>query len=120
VIKWISESNRLPLVGQNVLLATPRQAGKFWDIQTAVLLARHEDVNPRPVQSGGKWPVDYYWGRSVHDTCLVTGNGWWALLDRIPLPPKAAHDFSNGYHSVRQVGDVFVPRLRAERDGSAP
>jgi hypothetical protein len=110
---WVSESKDLPRIGQTVLLATPRQDGEFWDIATATLLARHENVIPLPVQPGqGFWPTDYYWSRGSHnrDTCLVTGNGWWASLANIALPPMAEHGSHNGYDFVRQVGRAFISK----------
>jgi hypothetical protein len=113
MISWISESEDLPAIGQRVLLATPRQSGEFWDIETAQLLARHEDVRPVPIRPGDRWPTDYYWGRHGRDTSLITGNGWWARLDKIPLPPGAAHQIIRGYHCVVQLGEIFVPQRRA-------
>lgn len=117
MLKWISEEQALPRIGQTVLLVTPRQRGEFWDIETVTLLARHEDVVARPVKRGSRWATDYYWsrGQSVHDHRLVTGNGWWAYLTTIPLPPGAVHASGNGYDFVRQVGDVFI---RQENSGT--
>lgn len=115
ILKWIGECEALPKIGQSILLATPRQRGEFWDLWVARLLARHEDVFPMPVVAGGDWPTDYYWERNggTRDTCLVTGNGWWASLTDIPLPPGATHSGDErGYHYIRQIGDVFVPKAR--------
>ncbi|MCW5711326.1 hypothetical protein [Shinella sp.] len=116
MLQWISEGEALPRIGQSVLLATPRQTGEFWDLRVARLLVRHEGVFPVPVVAGGDWPTDYYWDRSTsgaRDTSLVTGNGWWASLKNIPLPPGAAHSGDErGYNYVRQVGEVFVPKRK--------
>ena len=115
-LTWISEAVAMPKIGQNVLLATPRQRGEFWDIRTAYLSAQHEGVIALPVSPGSRWPVDYSWrfhGSANDGIVMVTGNGWWALLDRIPLPPGAEHGSHNGFSFVRQVGDVFVKRVKA-------
>lgn len=111
---WISEAERLPRIGQHVLVAIPRQMGDFWDLSVRCILARHEDVIPRPVCAGDEWPVDYYWGLPTArgENCLVTGNGYWASLESIPLPLGAAHDAERGFTFVRQIGDVFVPMRR--------
>lgn len=114
-LHWISEENALPRIGQMVLLATPRQARELWDIETATLQARHEDVVARPVKRGSLWPTDYYWGyQGRGGNSLITGNGWWARLDAIPLPPRAEHASHNGYTFVRQIGDVFVQQGRRD------
>lgn len=114
ILTWISESIALPRIAQDVFLATPRQNGEFWDISIARLLARHEGVHPVPVAAGAEWPTDYYWNRSNNgrDVCLVTGNGWWASMTDIPLPPKAVHKATMGFDFIHQVGDVFVPQRR--------
>lgn len=111
---WISESDHLPRVGQMVLFMHPRQAGEFWDIEVKCLLARHEDVMTRAVAAGGQWPTDFHWGnpRSREGTVLVTGNGWWAYMDAIPLPPGAEHRADRGWKNVYQTGDVFIPQSR--------
>lgn len=110
MIKWISEETALPRVAQHVLLATPRQMGEFWDLAVAKLLIQHEDVQPVPVRVGERWPTTFYWSRSqlVRDTCLITGNGWWAAMNGIPLPPGAVHHNSQGYDLIQQIGDVFI------------
>lgn len=112
-MKWISEAEELPKVGETVLFMVPRQADNIWDISTAVLLVTHEDVRPRPIKPGARWPVDYSWcrGRGRSDVCLVTGNGWWARLDDIPLPPGAAHRTDHpGGHYIEQIGNPFIPQ----------
>jgi len=115
-IEWISEGTKLPRIGQTVLLLTPRQAGEFWDLHIACLLARHEGVTPRPVSAGGPWPTDYYWGnpKVAQDTRLITGNGWWASVAGIPLPPQALHAHEAGFDFIRQVGIAFVPKKKAD------
>ncbi len=111
--EWISEGDRLPKIGQNVMIALPDQFASFWRVSVARLLVRHEDVYPMPVQAGsGKWPVDYYWappGRG-RDTSLITGNGWWAAMDRMNLPPLAGHGCERGYHFVVQTAPAFTPK----------
>jgi hypothetical protein len=119
MLEWISEAEALPPIAEKVLLAHPRQSGEVWDIETARLLARHEDVRPLPIQPGGQWPTDFYWSRCEHgSTILVTGNGWWARLDRIVLPPGAEQAYGpaglGGGHYVRQIGAVFIPQGRRE------
>lgn len=112
-MKWISEAEALPAIGQVVLLAHPRQSGEFWDITTAQLLVQYEGVFPRPVAKGSRWPTEFYWeanrGGSVKShPFLVSGNSWWALLDDIPLPPGAEHKTERGFHYVAQPLPVFV------------
>jgi len=116
LLTWVSEATALPRVGQAVLLATPRQSGEFWDVSAARLLAAYEGVVPRPVAAGSRWPTDYYWGRSNigRDTCLITGNGWWASMTALPLPPGAAHGSECGYDYIRQVGECFLPIRKPE------
>jgi hypothetical protein len=113
-MKWISEAERLPAIAQKVLLAVPRQHGEFWDLKIAQLLVRHEDVFPRPVAKGSRWPTDYYWdsSRDGRDVCLITGNSWWALMDNIPLPPGAEHMAERGFHYIAQPTPVFVSQSR--------
>jgi len=120
-LTWISESVALPLIGQDILLATPRQTGEFWDIRTAWLSAQHEGVTACPVPVGARWPTNYSWriGRGLSDICLVTGNSWWALLSQIPLPPGARHGSHNGFHLVEQIGNQFVP-MREEISNVQP
>lgn len=113
MLEWISESEQLPLVGETILLATPRQFDVFWDIRTAWLSVRHEDVLPVPVKPGGRWPVDYSWrlGNSRDaGIVIVSGNSWWSRLDQISLPPGANHRIVNGYHCIEQLGSVFIPK----------
>lgn len=109
-MKWISEAEKLPPIAQKVLLAVPRQFGEFWDLKVAQLLVRHEDVSPRPVAKGSRWPTEWYWDSSQcgRDTTLVTGNSWWALMDDIPLPPGAEHAAARGFHYIIQPMPVFV------------
>src|ERR1700677_4775989 len=105
-IEWISEADRLPRIGQDVLVlvATPCKMGDFWDIRVGSLLVRHEDVVPLPVKPGDQWPVDFHWSFDQ----LVTGNGWWASMTALPLPPNAKHETIRGYHCIVQVGEAFV------------
>lgn len=117
-LEWISEGDNLPIIGNDVLVALPRPLGEFWDVRVGMLLARHEDVVPRPVRPGSQWSVDFYWdfGRAGRDIIsLVTGNGWWASLAGLSLPPNARHENIRGYDCIVQVGDVFVPQ--GERAG---
>ncbi len=100
-LTWISEGDRLPRIGQQVLLAKPRQCDDVWFIATVHLLARHEDVVARPVKPGDQWPLDYYWSRGRGDNVLLTGEGWWASLAGLPLPPGAEHASLHGYDFVR-------------------
>ncbi|GEP11746.1 hypothetical protein [Methylobacterium gnaphalii] len=113
-LKWISEGDALPKVGQVVLVATPRSVGEFWNVATARLLIRFEEVAAVPVKAGSAWPSDYWWGygRQGQEVGLITGNGFWAALEAIPLPPGAEHQHMNGYHAVAQIGDVFIPQKR--------
>ncbi|MFT5949661.1 MAG: hypothetical protein ACI807_003947 [Paracoccaceae bacterium] len=111
--EWVSENEDLPAVGQVVFLASPDQFAEFWRFDVAQLLVRHEGVYPTPVQAGcGTWPVDYYWcvRGQARATSLVTGNGWWAPMDRMSLPPRAEHKKERGYSFVEQVGPVFIPK----------
>jgi len=115
MLEWISEGEALPIVGQTVLLASPRQFDKFWDIRSAMILVRHEAVVPRPIVAGDDWPTDYYWAleKGNRDTRLVTGNNWWASLAEIPLPPGARHTSDRlGYNYIEQIGSVFIPKRR--------
>lgn len=109
-MKWISEGEALPAIAQNVLVATPRQSGEFWDIVVACILVRHEGVVPQPVSPGARWPVDFYWGfaRRPNDNFIVTGNGWWASMTEIDLPPGAEHQQIRGFDCIAQLGHVFV------------
>lgn len=109
-ITWISEGERLPPIGQPVFLMAPRQSGELWDVSVAMLLVHYEGVNPQPVQAGSRWPTEYHWSRdrSGHDVLLVTGNGWWASMDEIPLPPLAAHRNERGGHYIAQTGRAFI------------
>lgn len=111
-MKWISEAEALPKIGQTVLFMAPRQFDTCWDISTARLLVRHEDVHPVPVKPGTRWPVEYSWCRGSgprSDVCLVTGNGWWAALDDIPLPPGAEHVLDHpGGHYIAQPTPCFI------------
>ena len=115
MLEWISEGEALPKIGQKILLVHPCQSNEFWKIESAWLMARHEDVVPRPIKAGERWPTDYAWQRGEggfgSPLCLlVTGNGWWASLEGIPLPPGAAHRMINGYHCVEQTHEVFIPQ----------
>lgn len=111
-LKWISEGDELPKVGQTVLLAHPRQGGEFWNLRTVELLTAHEGVFTRPVKAGSRWPTTYWWSssRDGRSTFLVTGNNWWAMLDQIALPPGAEHMTDKcGYRYVAQPEPVWVP-----------
>lgn len=112
MLTWISETERLPPVAQKVLLAVPRQCGEFWDLNVAQILIRHEGVMPKPIAKGDRWPVDYYWSRDKRDTILITGNAWWALTDKIPLPPGAEHMTERGFHYVAQPSPVFISQSK--------
>jgi hypothetical protein len=107
-MKWISEAEQLPPIAQKVLLAVPRQTGEFWDLKVAQLLVRHEDVAPRPVPKGSRWPVEWSWNSGRDDVTLVTGNSWWSLMDDISLPPGAEHKTERGFHYIAQPVPVFV------------
>lgn len=109
MLKWVSEEDRLPKIGQKVLLLSPRQGGGWWDPSIAMILVRYEGVVPLPINKGAKWPVNYYWsdGRTNSHT-LITGNAYWAALDEINLPPGAEH-YSDVYgHEFQQVGFEWV------------
>lgn len=115
MLNWISEAERLPKVAQSVLLLTPRQAGEWWDISVARILIQHEGVTPMPVNAGAKWPTSYWWSRFHRDTCLVTGNAFWASLEHINLPLGAEHHFLNGFSNIKQVGNCFIPQADTKR-----
>jgi hypothetical protein len=113
MINWISEESALPHVGEVVLRCHPRQFEEFWNMDVAQLLIRHEGVIPIPVPRGSKWPIDYYWCRrgETRSTSLVTGNGWWARFEGLPLPPMAEHRRGRrGEHYIAQTGEAFIPR----------
>ena len=110
-MEWFSEAEKLPMIAEDVLLASPRQFDDFWDLRVMCILVRYEGVVPAPVPKGTKWPVDYYWGSgsNVRDTRLISGNAWWARLDKITLPPGAVHDWGRrGDHFLRQKDFVWV------------
>lgn len=109
-IKWISESEALPRVAQPVFFMAPKQADNHWTISVACILIRYEEVHPHPVKPGSRWPIEFWWGRPRGSdlVSLVTGNGWWAAMDDIPLPPGAEHRTERGYHFIAQPEDVFV------------
>lgn len=115
MLEWISEADALPPIALPVLFMHPRQSAEFWSVCVAQLLVRHEGVVPQPVKPGSRWPVDFFWSRSIsrHDPVLVTGNGWWSPLSHIPLPPGAQHVGHGAGSYIRQIGDVFIPQ--AER-----
>jgi hypothetical protein len=85
MLTWISEEDHLPVVGQSVLLASPRRDGEWWDMKVACILIHHEGVIPLPIKRGSKWATQYYWGspRGADRSSdkLITGNNWWAYLD---------------------------------------
>lgn len=112
--EWRSEANELPPIAQKVMFAVPRQFGEFWDLHIAQLLVRHEAVIALPVPKGSRWPTDFWWstGRDSRDTHLVTGNGWWAPLDKINLPPGAKHLFDGRFHYVSQPKSIFVSQTK--------
>jgi len=115
LLRWINEGDELPLIGERVLIAHPRQGGDIWDITTARILARHEDVIALPVKAGDEWPTDYAWSRGSGgfgsiDILLITGNTHWARLDTIALPVGAEHRTGpRGETYAAQVGDVWIP-----------
>lgn len=110
-MKWISEADQLPPIAQPVFYTAPRQSGEFWDTTVARLLVHYEGVCPRPVKAGDQWPTTYHWSHDHFsaNTSLVTGNGWWAWMDDIPLPPGAEHRKERGQHYIAQIGECFVP-----------
>ena len=110
LLLWISEAEALPRIAQHVLFAVPRQMGEFWDISVARLLARHEAVLPIPIKRGDRWASDYYWNRDHfgRDSCLVTGNGWWASMVDLPLPPGAEHEHIRGFDCITQPKDIWI------------
>jgi hypothetical protein len=116
-VKWIREDQALPRIAQPILLAHPRQSGDFWDILTAKLLVRHEDVCPIP-KPQGDWPTEWWWetnrgGSAQSSPILVTGNSWWTHLDDIPpnLPPGAQHVHdAHGYRYVIQTEAFWVQK----------
>lgn len=118
MLKWISEADALPPIAQPVLLMHPRQSGEFWETEVACILVHHEDVRPKPVKPGDQWPTEYYWAgsRSGDNICLVTGNGFWALMNELPLPPGAEHQsreiFGDRQYWVAQPKPVFIPMRR--------
>lgn len=115
-IEWISEADALPMIAQRVLYMSPRQSGEFWDTQVARLLCRHEAVVPMPVKPGGEWPTSYYWSLDHwgKDNSIVTGNGYWAYMDGIALPPGAEHKVLGPRNDrlIVQIGDQFIPQGR--------
>lgn len=89
-IEWVSEAERLPLVGRTVLLVAPVPGTDLAEMTSAVLAALDEAGIPSPVQPGDPWPDNYCWVRPR--TCRqqivpVTGYGYWGSLTGIPLPP---------------------------------
>ena len=117
MLTWISESERLPMVAQTVLLAMPRQHEEFWDICTARILVRHEAVMPLPVRAGTDWPTDYWWapshGRAVLDRpTFVSGNNWWAAMDALPLPPGAEHRHGMRGHYIVQPVNIWIGKAK--------
>lgn len=94
MLKWISESDALPEIAQQVFLASVDIYGEYWKIQVASILVRHEGVTPHPVKEGDKWPHDFYWStsREQQGNVLINGRKWWASMSDIPLPPGAKHE----------------------------
>lgn len=109
-MKWISEVEALPPAGQPVFYMAPRQADTFWDVKVARLHIRYDGARIRPVKPGDEWPTDFWWSMDHFnsETGLVTGNGWWAWMDDIPLPPGAEHRRERDQHYIAQIGNVFV------------
>lgn len=110
-MKWVSEAEALPPIGQSVLLMVPRQAGEFWDLHAAGLAADYDGVAPHPVAPGSRWPVKFWWNISKRgrEPVLVTGNAWWAEASDIPLPPGAEHRRGpRGDHYIAQPERVWV------------
>ncbi|MBL4838151.1 MAG: hypothetical protein JKY34_11305 [Kordiimonadaceae bacterium] len=113
MLNWISEAEKLPVIGQSILLMTPRQSGQWWDTKVAQILVRHEDVIPNPVIArNSSWPTEYWWasGERYSDTTLITGNGYWASMEDLPLPPGAVPYFEGDYHAVKQIGECFITK----------
>lgn len=112
VLDWISEGEALPIIGQTVIVAHPRQVGEFWDVKIQCILARHEGVLVRPVKAGERWPTDYYWGdiRNQAGTNIITGNSWWAYLDGINLPLGAEHQIIRDYRCIVQPEPIWIPQ----------
>lgn len=111
MLEWISEEDRLPAIGEKVLLLKPRQSGGWWDPCVAMILVRHEGVAPYPIRKGERWPVDFYWAHGPGDRShvLVTGNAFWASLVGINLPPGAEHYSDARSHAIKQVeGFTYV------------
>lgn len=117
MLKWISEADDLPPIAQPVLFMHPRQFGEFWDMHVACILVRYEGVVPRPVKPGSRWPTEYWWGakRGEGADNLVTGNGWWARLDGLPLPPGAEHATDREFHYFAQPKPVWVGQSTDKR-----
>lgn len=69
---------------------------------------------PHPVRKGELWPTEFYWSYGTQQqTCLVTGNAYWASLDSINLPPGAEHYRDKVSHAIKQVdGLEFVVPAR--------
>ena len=104
MINWISEENSLPMSGQTIIHASPRMRDEFWNIRIRTLLIRFEGVIPLPVPKGSKnWPTEYYWGDPYNgkNTSLITGNGYWANLTDLTLPPNT--EIFNG-----SCGDKYI------------
>lgn len=104
--EWYSEQTKLPRIGERVFICRPREDVDLWDIHVGFLAADHEGVVARPVPTGTKWPTQYYWvfgpvRMGTNYTCLITGNGWWAPLSAISLPPGARHQIEHGYSVIR-------------------
>lgn len=117
-MNWINEGDALPKIGQPVLVCSPRQFDKFWDMRVSCILVRHEGVVPMPVPAGSDWPTDFYWsdprsGENNHR--LITGNAWWASFDAINLPPRAIHKFMGprNDHVILQDGDVWIGKNKS-------
>lgn len=106
-LKWISEEEGLPPVAQRVLLLSPRQMGEWWDPRIAMILVRYEEVVPHPVRKGDLWPTNFYWNYGgQQQTCLVTGNAYWASLEHINLPPGAEHYSDKRSRAIKQVAGL--------------
>lgn len=101
-MEWIRESDALPLIAQDVLLAQPAGYDKFWKIHVARILVRHEGVCPMPVNIGDDMPSEFWWARGEgrESSLLLSGKNWWASLTGLKLPPGAIHELIHDYDCI--------------------
>lgn len=121
-MRWISEGEDLPKIGQRILLCSPRQHAEFWDMSVMCLMVDYDGVVPLPVKAGGEWPTRYFWGDPYYGRqhCkLITGNAWWSTFEGIELPPRALHRYMGprNDHVIVQDGDVWVGRNELTKTG---